>query len=119
MGKRRNYYYIPPEYHREISFQKYIKKNKIFFRDATKLFKGYGYVVTEEHKNYTAFSKDGITFYLPRIQEYFTWVFTEHKDFIFEDLYGEWSVKRLKFNLDRMSMFKYRIKYNKEFGLCK
>jgi len=82
------------------------------------MFEIFSYALVEEHKNYKKYSKDGITFYVPKVQDFFFWVFTEEKDFIFYDKLHYFALRRLYFLLARLCLFKHKLRYFKETGRC-
>lgn len=110
---------ILPDTENRVCFQEPNKRYASdFFRGACHNLNSFGYILAEETKNYRKYSKDGINFYVPRIQEFFFWVFTDEKDIIFYDKVHYYALTRLTIILKKLNYYKFKKKYFKETGRC-
>ena len=110
---------LPPTENR-ISYQEQTPTMfaNLFFKEACKRLESFQYLLVEDKKNYKKYSKDGINFYVPKIQEFFFWVFTDEKDYIFYDKVHTYALLRFLIILKKLNRYKFKKKYFKETGRC-
>lgn len=111
---------ILPKVQNKISYQETTPKrySNLFFKEACKKLESYKYVLVEDKKNYKKYSKDGINFYVPKVQEFFFWVFTDEKYYIFYDKMHRYALLRFLIIIKKLELYKFKKKYFKETGRC-